>query len=138
MDDKIHFEKNKALTDYIDSITAVWLDDNDILKGWWIEGGTSNEGVTGSFIEIQTIEWLHRFYKWIADTKRRTELILTKPIFLNQKRKAAAAFDIKKQAILFLPIEGGSEYDTINDALLENDDTVDFFKANWRQRAISS
>lgn len=120
--------KNKALTDYIDSITAVWLDDNDILKGWSIEDGASYEGITTSFIEAQTIEWLHRFYKWIADTKGRTELISTKPIFLNQNRKAAAAFDTKKHAILFLPIDGGSEYDTVNQALLENEDTVNFIK----------
>jgi len=93
--------KNKPLTDYIDSITAVWLDDNDILKGWSIENGASYEGITASFIEAQPIEWLHRFYKWIADTKGRTELIPTKPIFLNQNRKAAAAFDAKKMPFYF-------------------------------------
>lgn len=120
--------KNKALTDYIDSMMAVWLDDNDILKGWSFEDGASYEGITASFIEAQPIEWLHRFYKWIADTKGRTELIPTKPIFLNQNRKAAAAFDTKKHAILFLPIDGGSGYDTVNEALLENEDTVAFIK----------
>ena len=120
--------KNKPLTDYIDSITTVWLDDNDILKGWSIENGISYEGITASFIETQSIEWLHRFYKWIADTKGRTELIPTKPIFLNQNRKAAAAFDTKKHAILFLPTNGGSEYDTVHEALLESEDTVAFIK----------
>jgi len=109
--------KNRALTDYIDSITAVWLDDNDILKG-----------ITASFIEAQSFEWLHRFYKWIADTKGRTELIPTKPIFINQNKKAAAAFDTKKHAILFLPVDGVSGYDTVNEALLENEDTVAFIK----------
>lgn len=120
--------KNKPLTEYIDSITAVWLDDNDILKGWSLENGASFEGITASFIEGQPIEWLHRFYKWIADTKGRTDLILTKPIFLNQNRKASAAFDTNKHAILFLPTNGGSAYDTVNDALLSNEDTIAFIK----------
>lgn len=120
--------KNKALTDYIDSITSVWLDESDILKGWSIEGGVSYDGITAKFIESQPIEWLHSFYKWIADTKGRTELIPTKPIFLNQNGIAAAAFDGKKHAILFLPIEGGSGFDTVNEKLLQNEDTVAFIK----------
>lgn len=120
--------KNKALTDYIDAITSVWLDESDILKGWSTEGGNTHEGVTAQFIEAQPVEWLHCFYKWIADTKRRTELILTKPIFLNQNKKAAAAFDGEKHAILFLPIDGGSGYDTVYETLLQNDDTLAFIK----------
>ena len=55
-------------------------------------------------------------------------MIPTKPIFLNQNRKAAAAFDTKKHAILFLPTNGGSEYDTVHEALLESEDTVAFIK----------
>lgn len=120
--------KNKALTDYIDSITLVWLDESDILKGWSIEHGDSYDGVTGKFIESQSVEWLHSLYKWIADTKGRTELIPTKPIFLNQDGKAAAAFDSKKHAILFLPIEGGSGYATVNELLFQNEDTAAFIK----------
>jgi len=120
--------KNKALTEYIDSITSDWLDENDILKGWSIENGASYDGITASFIEMQPIDWLHRFYKWIADTKGRTELIPTKPIFLNQNGKATAAFDVKKHAILFLPTDGGSGYDTVNESLLQNEDTVAFIK----------
>lgn len=120
--------KNEALTNYIDSITAVWLDEGDILKGWSFEGGASYDGITAEFIESQPIEWLHRFYKWIAETKGRTELIPTKPIFLNQEGKAVAAFDDKKHAILFLPTEGGSGYATISETLLQNEDTLAFIK----------
>jgi len=118
--------KNKALTDYIDSITEVWLDENDILKGWSLENGVSYEGITPEFIEAQPIEWLHQFYKWLAETKSRTELVKTKPIFLNQDGKATPAFDVNKQAVLFLPTEGGSGYVTVNDALLENKETLAF------------
>ena len=120
--------KNEALTTYIDSITHVWLDESDILEGWSLEDGTSYEGVTPKFIESQPIEWLHRFYKWIAETKGRTEMIPIKPIFLDQEGNAVAAFDAKKQAILFLPTEGGSVYTTVNEALLQNEDTLAFIK----------
>ena len=80
------------------------------------------------FIETQSIDWLYKFYKYISDNKDRTNRILTKPIFLNQDGKAVAAFDTKKQAILFLPTEGGSGYATINEALLQNEDTLTFIK----------
>lgn len=120
--------KNKALTNYIDSITTVWLDESDILKGWSYDNGDSYEGITGSFIESQSVDWLHRFYKWIAETKGRTELIPCKPIFLKQDGKSVAAFDAKGQAVLFLPTDGGSGYDTINEELLKNDDTLAFIK----------
>ncbi|OMF66375.1 AAA domain-containing protein [Paenibacillus sp. FSL R5-0766] len=120
--------KNEALTDYIDSITEVWLDEGKILKGWKVDSGTSYDGITPEFIESQPIEWLHLFYKWIAETKGRTELILTKPIFLNEDGKAVAAFDVKKQAILFLPTEGDSDYATINNSLLHNEETLAFIK----------
>jgi hypothetical protein len=120
--------KNEALTAYIDSVTNVWLDESDILAGWSLEDGTSYEGVTPEFIEAQPIEWLHRFYKWIAETRGRTEMISTKPIFLDQEGKAVAAFDAKKQAVLFLPTEGWSGYTTVNASLLQNADTLAFIK----------
>lgn len=109
--------KNKVLTDYIDSITTGWLNEDKIL-----------DGITTAFIESQPIEWLHRFYKWIAETEKRKQLIQTKPIFLNQEKKAVAAFDAKKQIILFLPTGGESGYTTVNGSLLQNDDTREFIK----------
>lgn len=120
--------KNKALTDFIDEITAVWLDEGDILKGWSTTDGKSYDGITAKFIEEQPVEWLHLFYKWINETNGRKVLIKTKPIFLNQNGKAVAAFDTKDQAILFLPTEGGSGYDTINETLVVNEDTLLFLK----------
>ena len=120
--------KNKPLTEYIDSITAVWLDESDILGGWSYDDGTEQEGITGAFIETQRPEWLHRFYKWLSETDGRKRLVRTSPIFLNQNGKAAAAFDEKQQAILFLPAEDGSGYDTIHEDLLQNEATVTFLK----------
>ncbi len=118
--------KNKPLTAYIDSITKVWLDEDDVLNGWSIQEGNTYSGITGEFIESQSIEWLHDFYKWLSETDHRTEISKTKPIFLNQQYKAVAAFDSKEQAILFLPTEGGSGYETILDDLLENETTQKF------------
>lgn len=120
--------KNKSLTDYIDGVISVWLDEEDILKGWSHEDGRTYDGVTASFIEAQPIKWLHSFYKWIAETKGRTELISTKPIFLNQEGKATAAFDEKKRPNLFLPVEGGSDYPTVNESLISNEETLEFIK----------
>lgn len=121
-------KKNKALTNYIDSITAVWLNEKDLLSGWSIENGPSYKGVTAEFIESQPIEWLHRFYKWISETKARTELVLSKPIFLDQDRKAVSAYDDEKQAMLFLPTEDGNGYLTVNEELLQNEETLAFVK----------
>lgn len=120
--------KNKALTNYIDSITEFWLDENDILEGWWDDARVYYPGITSEFIEAQPIEWLHRFYRWVAETERRTKLIITKPIFLTQNGKAMAAFNTMRQSILFLPTEGSSSYLTVNDALLQNEETLAFIK----------
>lgn len=120
--------KNKALKDYIDSITALWIEEKDIFEGRSLEDGSSYDGITAEFIESQPIEWLHCLYKWIVETKNRTELAKTKPIFLDRHGKAVAAFDDNYQAILFLPTEGDSVYTTINEALLQNEDTAAFIR----------
>ncbi|MCU0498713.1 MAG: AAA family ATPase, partial [Anaerolineae bacterium] len=109
--------KNKALTTYIDSITKEWLDEDRILNA-----------ITAQFIESQPIEWLHRFYKWVSETTSRTELIKTKPIFLDQNRNATAAYDRNKQPILFLPAEDVNGYITIHSDLLLNEETSAFIQ----------
>ncbi|MGB4407933.1 MAG: AAA domain-containing protein [Sphaerochaeta sp.] len=120
--------KNSILTNYIDEIISVWLDEGDILKGWSTTDGKSYAGITAKFIELQPFEWLHLLYKWINETNHRKDLIKTKPIFLNQDGKAVAAFDARNQAILFLPTEDGSGYDTVNEALIQNEDTLSLLK----------
>lgn len=124
--------KNKSLSTYIDSITQNWYDEDAILNGrrirsyysWKIEF----EGITASFIEQQSFEWLHSFYKWVSETSHRTDFILDKPIFLDENRKAVAAYNKDKQLILFLPSLSGSDYITVNKQLLENADTLGFLK----------
>ena len=120
--------KNKALTDYAESITKAWLDEENILKGKAYSDGTTKSGISAAFIEEQSIDWLHTFYKWVSDTSVRTKLIKNKPVFLNQDNEAVAAFDDNGQVILFLPSEDVSGYETINKALLDNKDTAEFIQ----------
>lgn len=55
--------------------------------------------------EVSIIAWLKNI---LTKHNGRTELITTKPIFLNQNGKAVAAFGKMKHAILFLPTDCGS------------------------------
>lgn len=120
--------KNKALTEYIDSMTHVWIDEDDIINGWRFDGSkVTIGGINGTFIEAQPIIWLHLFYQWVAETSGRTKLIKTKPIFLNQDRKAVAALDANEHVVLFLPTDTVG-YNTVLPELLENEDTAEFLK----------
>lgn len=123
--------KNKSLSVYVDNITQNWFDEDALLNGRRVRTAYYNwkvefEGISAEFIEKQSLEWLHSFYKWISETSHRTELILQKPVFLDQNGNAVSAFDEDNQPILFLPIPGISGYVTINEDLLKNDETVAF------------
>lgn len=130
---------NDALCTYIDSVVKTNLNDDAIISGRsrdsyynrHLEKFQSLEpikGITASFIEEQPIPWLHKFYKWLSDSKVRTKAIRKKPIFLDQHRKAVAAFDKIGQPILFLPVENISGYAVVHPTLLENLDTSSFIK----------
>lgn len=73
--------------------------------------------ITDRFIEEQSISWLSTFYKWIDDSDERRRKARKLPIFLNQEKKAVAAFDLKDQPILFLPAPGADNYETVNEEL---------------------
>lgn len=118
--------KNKELTEYIDSITYVWLAEEDLIDGWSFDRSKIVQGgINSDFIEAQPIEWLHTFYRWLAETSRRTDLIKMKPIFLNQDRNANSVFDENHQIVLFLPTETDG-YNTVLPVLIENKDTAEF------------
>jgi len=119
--------KNKALSSYIDDITKVWIDEDDLIDGWSYENSSERiPGITAEFVENQTIEWLHIFYQWLSETTRRTESVISVPIFLDQDGKAVAAFDESEELILFLPSENIKDCVTINPQLLTNENTVQF------------
>ena len=83
--------------------------------------------ISGSFIEAQTIDWLHRFYKWLSERTDRIEIARKRPFFLDENCEATAAF-YKGKPILFLPNDGG--YRTIHPDLLKNPYTKKFLLNN--------
>lgn len=125
----------KELFSYIDDIVRTNINEDIILMGrsrnFYVRSGErqnleSIKGISSEFIEHQPIKWLHNFYKWISETKHRTDIITDKPIFLDQNGKAVAAYDYDKQHILFLPVANISGYTVINQELLKNKETKDF------------
>lgn len=131
---------NKALFSYIEDLVKTNLNEDAIINGrsrgfyynsvLGVRQALENvKGITAAFIEKQEIAWLHEFYKWLSETKHRTEIIADKPIFLDQNRKAAAAFDDEEHLILFLPVKDVDGYKVVNEELLKNKDTLEFIKA---------
>ena len=123
---------NKPLLAYIDSIVKTNLDEDSILRGRSKFYMNSEDDVVGGidaeFIESQTFSWLHEFYKWLSETKSRRNLIRQAPIFLNQDRKAASAFDKENKAVLFLPAGNMSGLNFVHASLLENQDSKNFIR----------
>lgn len=126
---------NRALFSYIDSLVRTNISEDVIINGrsrdfFYIHGARQSlenvKGITADFIEAQTFKWLHRFYKWLSETKHRKEISVNKPIFLDQNGNAVAAFDEEGQLILFLPLEDVEGYTTVHPELLENPETKRF------------
>lgn len=104
-----------VIKNYIDSLVSTWYDEDDII-------GT----IEADFIEQQSIEWLHKFYKWLADVPRRFDALQSTPIFLNDKKEPAAAYDRNDQRTLFLPSMAVKNCPTIYPEFLENETTKKF------------
>ncbi|MCK9170444.1 MAG: AAA domain-containing protein [Treponema sp.] len=75
--------------------------------------------ITNDFIENQTFEWLNRFYRYICETNQRCESARKYAIFLDESKKAVAAFDTDNHQCLFLPSTNVTGYITINKDLLQ-------------------
>ncbi len=101
---------------YIDELVSEWIDERDIFSH-----------IDKEFIEKQSMEWLHKFYKWISDTPRRfTSGLKYAPIFINDQGKSVAAYDKNNQKTLFLPSMAVKDCPTIHPDLLNNEDTKNF------------
>ena len=103
------------------------------LKGYnstgWTHSSTnpSFKGITKEFIEKQSFEWLHKFYKWISEDDERIKKSKFSPIFINSSGKAVPAFNPNNNNLqLFFPYESCQE--TINPKLIENENTFLFLK----------
>ncbi len=101
--------------DYVDEIIVDWLNEDRILNR-----------INASFIESRSIEWLAEFYSWISETSNRMKRCRTLPIFISADGKAVSAYNREGNLILFLPTGEESDYLTISDTLLENDDIAAF------------
>jgi len=113
--------KDEELRDYIESCTNNWYEMSDLLKS-----------IDANFIENQTDEWLHKLYEYLSKNNSYWSDIKTKPIFLNQWRKAVPAFEQKGREfheILFLPSETlNTTEKIINSELLRNEKTKEFIE----------
>lgn len=118
--------EDSPLSSYIDAITKMWLDENVLLKGRSI--GKIFDGIDCRFIESQPVEWLHKFYKWIAERNLRIEAIKQLPIFLDKNGNAVCAYNSDSSLNLFFDVEDNNIYTTVNAELLKSEDTVAFLK----------
>ena len=123
---------NKALFSYINSLVKTSLNEDELINGrignYFFNRSIGIKGITAQFIESQPLSWLHEFYKWISETTHRKEIVLKRPIFLDQDRNAVSAFDDEKQLILFLPVKNIKGYIVVHPSLLSNPDTHKFIK----------
>lgn len=128
---------NPPLFSYVDSLVRTNISEDVIIGGRsrdfvYIRGVRQSleniKGIDAEFTEKQTFEWLHRFYKWLSETKHRRDICRTKPVFLDQNRKAVAAFDSNDQLILFLPVNDISGYTVVHPELLKNQETRQFIE----------
>lgn len=114
-----------ALFTYVRDLVKEQINETALIKGSPYRG---IDGITESFIEEQTVAWLHKFYKWLSETRSRTELAKKKPVFLDQDKHAAAAFDEKDQPVLFLPGELPG-YKVVHPELLKKQGTRKFIES---------
>lgn len=122
---------NRVLCEYLDSIVKTSLNEDHLLDGRTTYGRYGREsdisGISTDFVERQSIEWLHRFYKWMSETKQRSEDAGRRAIFLNQDKKAVAVFDEEEHLILFIPAKDMGKCETVYAPLLANETTARFF-----------
>lgn len=132
--DETQKRNNKALFNYLDALARTNINEDIIIGGrskdFYYNRGFRQRlenirGLSAEFIEAQSFDWLHSFYKWLSETKHRIEIAKDKPIFIDQNGNAAAAFDKSGHSILFLPVDV-TGYRVINQRLLDNPETRSF------------
>ncbi|XZE17962.1 DEAD/DEAH box helicase [Pirellulaceae bacterium SH449] len=120
---------NREMADYIDGGDArAWnrkepnlivssLTPEDVLKK-----------INHDFISSQPLKWLHNLYSYLSERTSYQRSVKYKPIFLDQCGQPTPAFDIEDQLILFLPDDDIDGYTTVNQELLSNKATREFFE----------
>ena len=103
-------------TDYIDNIIGKkYINEDKILSL-----------INPAFIESRSTEWLAEFYNWIDETNSRIKKFCALPIFLDSNGNAVPSHNQEGNLVLFLPTGEDSDYITINNKLLENEDIKAF------------
>lgn len=112
---------NKELSEYIDDIiNKKNLSDESIIKL-----------ITKEFIENQSTDWLFKLYRFISSSSQRMKYAKNIPIFLNNERKATAAFDEAGKHILFISNNIISDYNFILPELL-SDENIQILIKNYQ------
>ena len=113
---------NKPLYEYLKTLVKATCSDLTLLSS------NVKSGLSEDFIESQPIEWLHRFYKWLSEETKRTEIARTRPFFLKQHKRAVSPMDYSGRQTLFLPTEESAKEDFlfVHPDLLANKDTCKF------------
>lgn len=135
----INLFSDEQLADLIGNKNAKWVFRNfvrnqtgkdDLLKNYitncsnsWYEMNHLLDRIGANFIEAQSDEWLYQFYEYLSKNNSYWDKVKTKPIFLNQNRKAVAAFENNKLRI-FLPDNDGEGYHTLNTDLFKKTDSI--------------
>lgn len=123
--------------DFVTSLVRTFINEDVIIKGrnqdyyYDFEAKCRRfiepiKGIPSDFVERQSIEWLHQFYKWLSDTRHRTLAAKHQSIFLDSAGKAAAAYDEHDHLTIFLPTQEMEGYRVVHSALLEDSTTKEF------------
>ena len=123
--------------EFITSLVRAFIGEDAIMKGrkqdryydFWSRSFRSIEpikGISSDFVERQSFEWLHQFYKWLSDTRHRTQTAKYLPIFLDSEGKSSAAYDEHEHLTLFLPTLEMEGYRVVHPDLLANSSTKEF------------
>ena len=121
--------KKNALADYIDGGDArarVRKEPNLIVSS--LDPEAVLRKITADFIAVQSQQWLHKLYAYLAERVSYQKFVKDKPIFLDQDGNAAQAFDGKDQLVLFLPNDDIEGYTTVKKELLSNETTREFIE----------
>jgi hypothetical protein len=120
---------NRVMADYIDGGDArVWNRKEPNLINSSLAPDDVLRKLNYDFISAQSQKWLHELYGYLSERTSYQKHVKDKPIFLDQYGKAAPAFDINDQLILFLPDDDIDGYRTVNKELLSNEDTREFIE----------
>lgn len=125
--------------DFVTSLVRTFINEDVIIKGrnqdyyYDFEAKCRRfiepiKGIPSDFVERQSIEWLHQFYKWLSDTRHRTLAAKHQSIFLDSAGKAAAAYDEHVHLTLFLPTQEMEGYRVVHPDLLANSSTKEFIQ----------